>query len=163
MSENQKNNLTPDKEKIDKPITISFTKGYVEALEALDQRIREAKLKVSVFATQELVAVYWDIGFKIIEKQAKHSWRSKVVERLVKELRDAFFDVIGFSIGNVKCMAQIAKAYPDFLISQQAVGQISWGYNVLILRKLVTVKERLWCANKIIENYVDLRGIYLWI
>jgi predicted nuclease of restriction endonuclease-like (RecB) superfamily len=35
-------------------------------------------------------------------------------------------------------MVQFAKEYPEFAISQQVVGQIPWGHNILLLQKLET-------------------------
>jgi len=32
------------------------------------------------------IQLYWEIGTKIVEKQAKEGWRTKVIERLAKEL-----------------------------------------------------------------------------
>ena len=58
----------------------------------------------------------------------------------------------GFSLTNIKYMVQFAKEYPDFLISQQLVGRIPWGHNILLLQKIDNVEERLWYANKVIEN-----------
>ncbi|HAB99823.1 MAG TPA: hypothetical protein DCE71_08385 [Parachlamydiales bacterium] len=48
----------------------------------------------------------------------------------------------GFSLTNVKYMVLFAKAYPDFTISQQPVGQIPWGHNILLLQKLTSIEER---------------------
>lgn len=69
----------------------------------------------------------------------------------------------GFSITNVKYMAQFAKEYPDFLISQQAVGQIPWGHNIILLQKLKNIEERLWYAQKTIENGWSRNTLLIWI
>lgn len=44
-----------------------------------------------------------------------------------------------------------SKEYPEFTISQQVVGQIPWGHNILLLPKLETLQDRLWYAHKTIE------------
>lgn len=69
----------------------------------------------------------------------------------------------GFSRTNVKYMAQFAKEYPDFLIGQQAVGQIPWGHNMILLQKLTDTQERLWYANKTIENGWSRSTLLIWI
>jgi len=69
----------------------------------------------------------------------------------------------GFSLTNVKYMAQFAKEYPDFPISQQPVGQIPWGHNMLLMDKLKSVKERIWYAEKILENGWSRAILALWI
>lgn len=60
-------------------------------------------------------------------------------------------------------MAQFAKEYPDFLISQQVAGQIPWGHNMLLLDKIKSVKERLWYARKTIENGWSRAMLIIWI
>jgi predicted nuclease of restriction endonuclease-like (RecB) superfamily len=56
-----------------------------------------------------------------------------------------------------------AKAYPDFKIRQQPVAQIPWGHNILLLQKLETIDERLWYANKIIENSWSRNNLLHWV
>lgn len=49
-------------------------------------------------------------------------------------------------------MVHFAKEYPDLAIGQQVVGQIPWDHNILLLQKLEILQDRLWYANKTIEN-----------
>jgi predicted nuclease of restriction endonuclease-like (RecB) superfamily len=77
---------------------------------------------------------------------------AKTIENLAKDLKTSFPDMQGFSLRNLKYMVHFAKEYPDFAIGQQVVAQISWGHNILLLQKLNSSKDRLWYANKTIEN-----------
>ena len=45
-----------------------------------------------------------------------------------------------------------ALAYPDEEFVQQPVAQIPWGHNTVLLDKLSSPEERLWYAEKVIEN-----------
>jgi len=61
----------------------------------------------------------------------------------------------GLSITNLKYMRSFAQSWADFneaKIGQQAVDQIPWGRNIILLQKLKDSTERLWYANKTIEN-----------
>lgn len=69
----------------------------------------------------------------------------------------------GFSLTNIKYMIQFAKEYPDFKISQQLVGQIPWGHNILIIQKLNSLEEKLWYVKKTIENGWSRSVLDTWI
>jgi predicted nuclease of restriction endonuclease-like (RecB) superfamily len=105
---------------------IPHSKDYAATLAHLKNQILEAQLRASVSVNKELLRLYWNIGASILERQAKHGWGSKIVERLANDIRESFPAMKGFSLTNVKYMAQFAKEYPDFIISQTAVGQITW-------------------------------------
>jgi predicted nuclease of restriction endonuclease-like (RecB) superfamily len=49
-------------------------------------------------------------------------------------------------------MRSFAEAWPDQLIVQQAVGQLPWGHNLVLLSKLKTTDERLAYAQKTLEH-----------
>lgn len=49
-------------------------------------------------------------------------------------------------------MRAFAEAWPYEAIVQQAVGQLPWGHNLVLLDKLKSPDERLWYAAKAIEN-----------
>jgi predicted nuclease of restriction endonuclease-like (RecB) superfamily len=110
-----------------------LNKEYAKTLSDLKHQIQVAQLKAAVSVNRELICLYWNIGSSILEKQAKYEWGTKIVERLAHDLKDTFPAMKGFSLINIKYMAQFAKEYPDFLISQQAVGQIPWGHNIILL------------------------------
>jgi predicted nuclease of restriction endonuclease-like (RecB) superfamily len=56
----------------------------------------------------------------------------------------------GFSPRNLKYMRTFAEAWPDTPIVQQAVAQLPWGHNLVLLTKLETQEERRWYAQKAI-------------
>ncbi len=58
----------------------------------------------------------------------------------------------GLSTRNLKYMRAFAAAWPDKTIVQQRVSQIPWGSNIALLDKLNSPQERLWYAQKTIEN-----------
>jgi predicted nuclease of restriction endonuclease-like (RecB) superfamily len=58
----------------------------------------------------------------------------------------------GFSTRNLKYMRSFAEVWIDKQIVQQAVAQLPWGHNLVLLTKLKTKEERLAYAQKTIEN-----------
>ncbi|MGD7034108.1 PDDEXK nuclease domain-containing protein [Methylotuvimicrobium buryatense] len=96
------------------------------------------------------------MGSDILQCQAEQGWGSKVIERLAKDLSQAFPDLKGFSARNIKYMRAFAEAWPitsgSPSIVQQPVAQIPWGHNLVLLSKLKTSEQRLWYARKTIEH-----------
>ena len=100
---------------------------------------------------RQLVLLYWQIGRDILERQGREGWGMKVIERFSQDLRNAFPEMKGFSRANLLYMRAFAEAWPDPQIVQQAVGQLPWGHNLLLLSKLKTSDLRLTCATRPIE------------
>ncbi len=140
-----------------------ITKGYKIFLKEIKERILSSQVKAALALNRELMTLYWEIGSKILLKQKSEGWGAKTVENLAKDLKSAFPSLKGFSLTNIKYMVQFAKEYPDFIISQQLVGQIPWGHNILLLQKLTTIEERLWYANKTIENGWSRNVLLHWL
>jgi len=67
-------------------------------------------------------------------------------------LRQAFPAMKGFSPRNLKYMRAFAEAWPDEAIVQQAVAQLPWGHNLVLLDKLPGPETRRWYAAKAIEH-----------
>ena len=61
---------------------------------------------------------------------------AKVIERLAHDLRVAFPDMKGFSRANLMYMRAFAGAWPEAEMVQQAVGQLPWGHNLVLLARL---------------------------
>lgn len=139
------------------------TKEYKIFLKEIKERILSSQVKAALAVNRELLTRYWEIGFKILLKQKSERWGAKTVENLAKDLKSAFQSMKGFSLTNIKYMVQFAKEYPDFTISQQPVGQIPWGHNILFLQKLTSIEERLWYANKTIENGWSRNVLLHWL
>ena len=93
--------------------------------------------------------LYHSIGEVI---NAHKTWGSKFVENLAADIKLSFPDATGYSVRNLKYMAKFAAAYPGDEFVQQAVAQIPWGHNVVLMDKLSKSEERLWYAERSAEN-----------
>ncbi len=126
--------------------------GYADWLADLKIRIHTAQQRATLAVNRELVLLYWQIGRDILERQAKQGWGAKVIERLGHDLRTAFPDMKGFSRANLMYMRAFADAWPDAEIVQQAVGQLPWGHNLVLLTKLKTPQARLAYAQRAVQH-----------
>lgn len=126
--------------------------GYALWLDELKGRIHGAQQRAALAVNRELVQLYWQIGRDILQRQATQGWGSKVIERLAHDLRVAFPGMKGFSRANLMYMRAFAEAWPDAAIVQQAVGQLPWGHNLVLLSKLKASEIRLAYAQAAIEH-----------
>jgi predicted nuclease of restriction endonuclease-like (RecB) superfamily len=137
----------------DKPIALMPPPaGYADWLTELKVKIHNAQQRATLAVNRELVLLYWQIGRDILERQANQGWGAKVIERLARDLLTAFPTMKGFSRSNLLYMRAFAEAWPDAQIVQQAVGQLPWGHNLVLLTKLKDSQERLAYAKKTLEN-----------
>lgn len=135
-----------------KPSFLSSPDNYASFFNDLKQRIRQAQVKAALAVNQELLLLYWQIGTEILERQQAERWGSKIIDRLAKDLKQEFPDMNGFSRSNLKYMRLFAQSYAEEQISQGALGQIPWYHNIALLEKLKDAEQRLWYAQKTIEN-----------
>lgn len=126
--------------------------GYADWLAELKQRIHAAQQRATLAVNRELVLLYWQIGQDILARQASQGWGSKVVDRLARDLRNAFPDMKGFSPRNLKYMRAFAEAWPDGEFVQAALAQLPWYHQLALLDKLQTAEERQWYAAHALEN-----------
>ncbi len=101
---------------------------------------------------QELVLLYWDIGKSILDKQEQEGWGKKVIQQISKDLAHAFPEMKGFSERNLDYMRTLARLWPDRQITQQLVAKLPWGHNTVLMDKISNDSDRLWYAQKSIEN-----------
>ncbi len=136
-----------------RPISLSAPpEGYLDWLLELKTRIHNAQQRATLAVNRELVLLYWQIGQDILTRQAAQGWGAKVITRLAQDLRNAFPEMKGFSPRNLKYMRAFAQAWPDEAIVQQAVAQLPWGHNLVLLESLSTATERHWYAAKALEH-----------
>ena len=126
--------------------------GYSDWLAALKLRIHTAQQRAALAVNRELVLLYWQIGRDILERQATQGWGAKVIERLAHDLRVDFPDMKGFSRANLMYMRAFAEAWPDAAIVQQAVGQLPWGHNLVLLTRLKDLRMRLAYAQRAVQH-----------
>ena len=137
----------------EKPVRMTAPpEGYADWLADLKGRIHVAQQRATLAVNRELVLLYWQIGRDILTRQAQQGWGAKVIERLSQDLRTAFPEMKGFSRANLMYMRAFAEAWPDAEIVQQAVGQLPWGHNLVLLTRLKDARQRLAYAQSAIQH-----------
>ena len=134
------------------PEIVPVPTDYAAWLTELKTRIRAAQQRASLAVNRELVLLYWQIGRDILARQDREGWGAKVIERLAQDLRNAFPNMKGFSRANLMYMRAFAEAWPAGEIVQQAVGQLPWGHNLVLLTKLKSPEQRLNYAQRAIDH-----------
>ncbi|MBX9830527.1 PDDEXK nuclease domain-containing protein [Candidatus Babeliales bacterium] len=147
---------------------LSTISNYASFLEQLKNRVSQAQLKASLAANSELIQLYWDLGKSIVEKQEIEGWGAHTIEKLSKDLQNAFPGIQGFSKINFFRMRAFFISYrkvsqPVTLFNELPVAKIPWGHNVLIIIKCKDVQERLWYANQAIAHGLSRAALENWI
>ncbi len=115
---------------------------YINFLNEIKSRIVTARIQAIRSVNKELIKLYWDIGKAVVQRQKKYKWGDNIVEALARDLRAAFPQVHGFSERNVWNMRRLYEEYKNKPFLQQAVAEIPWGHNLLIMEKVFGDKER---------------------
>ena len=105
-----------------------------------------------VQANVGMVELYWNIGNEILRRQQNEGWGARVIDLLSKDIKDALPGTGGFSPKNLKYMRKFAELWPDSQFVQQPVAQLPWRSNILLMDRLPDEQDRLWYAQKAVEN-----------
>jgi predicted nuclease of restriction endonuclease-like (RecB) superfamily len=97
---------------------------YAPLLAEIKARIRTAQVKAALAANAELVLLYWQMGQRIAEIQAKEGWGAGVIPRLAADLHAEFPEMRGFSERNIGYMIRFAHEYGEPPILQQAAAKL---------------------------------------
>lgn len=134
------------------PIISEMSDTYLSFIDNIKNEIKKQRLSVVLSANASMICLYWNIGKAILNKQAEEGWGSKVIDRISKDINDAFPDMTGFSPRNIKYMRKFAEVWNDYEIMQRTAAQIPWRSNILLMDKLSNQDERVWYAQKTLEN-----------
>jgi len=115
---------------------------YINFLENVKSRVLSARISTARKINENLVKLYWDIGKMIVEKQMNEGWGKSVVEKLSKDLKKEYPGETGFSARNLWDMKRFYEQYIDYKNLRQAVAEIPWGHNLLIMNKISDYNAR---------------------
>ncbi|MEI8247601.1 MAG: PDDEXK nuclease domain-containing protein [Lentisphaerota bacterium] len=127
--------------------------SYLHWIKELKQQISVARHQAALTLNSALIELYWHIGGNIILKEKQVEWGAAFIDRLSRDLTDAFPDMKGFSRRNLYAIRQWYLFYSvRFQFVPQAVAQIPWGHNRLVISKVKDVDEALWYCGASIAN-----------
>lgn len=144
---------------------------YQEWLTTIKQRVVSARLRVALAANSELIALYYELGAQIADREAQAQWGSGFIDAFSKDLQQTFPDIGGFSSKNLRYCRAFFRFYCDPAIWQQAVAkltntpwagvdrelatllaQIPWGHNIHIFTKCSSVAEASFYLSQTLEQ-----------
>ena len=86
--------------------SLHLDEDYSLWLAELKIRYRNAQLKAAVKVNSEKLQYNWQLGAEIVEKKAEERWGARIVERLSRDLQNAFPNAEGFTARNLWHMKQ---------------------------------------------------------
>jgi predicted nuclease of restriction endonuclease-like (RecB) superfamily len=138
-------------------------KFYLNTLEEIKKRIRDAQVKSILSVNSEMICMYWDIGEIIYNRQKKEGWGAKTIFKLSNDIHNEIPEIKGFSERNIKFMVQLYKEYvvkysigkqpvSQLEKRKQIVSQIPWGHNILLMQRISDMSIRFWYMEQILMN-----------
>ncbi len=108
--------------------------SYNSTLESIKERIYQSQYKAMQAVNKKLIALYWDIGQMIVEKQEKEKWGKSVVEQLSMDIQIEFPGIQGFTPRNFWHMRSFYLTYKDDEKLKPLVSEIGWSHNIKIMQ-----------------------------
>ncbi|MFN9708983.1 MAG: YhcG family protein [Burkholderiales bacterium] len=144
---------------------------YQDWLKTIRQRIHATRMKVALAANSELIALYYELGAQIVDREARAQWGSAFIDAFSHDLKQAFPDIGGFSSKNLRYCRAFFRFYCAPGIWQQAVAKlpdmpwygvdgelvtvlprIPWGHNIQIFTKCDNVAEARFYIDQTLEQ-----------
>ena len=144
---------------------------YQDWLKTIKQKIHATRMKVALAANGELIALYYEIGAQIVDRESHAQWGSGFIDAFSHDLRAAFPDLGGFSSKNLRYCRAFFRFYCDPAIWQQAVAKlrdtpwagtetelsallasIPWGHTIQIFTKCSSVAEARYYIEQTLEQ-----------
>lgn len=149
------------------PDTFSI-ESYGHFLREIKEKIRSSQIKAAAAINKELIQLYWDLGKNISYRQKLENWGNSIIEKIAQDLENSFPGIKGFSRANLFRMKRFYQSYEKVA---QAVRQfdelplfsIPWGHNITLFEKIESLEERLWYAQKTIDNGWSRNVLNVWI
>jgi predicted nuclease of restriction endonuclease-like (RecB) superfamily len=108
---------------------------YFQLVKEIKERIKSAQYEALKAVNKELIALYWDIGRMIVERQKGKTWGKSIVDQLAKDLQKEFPGISGFSSSNLWRMHNFYEYYAKNEKLAQLVREIGWGHNMVIMEQ----------------------------
>ena len=132
---------------------ISFDNDYRNFLLDLKEKVRRTQLKASMAANSVLIDFYWELGKEIVRLETGNHWGTKLIEQLSIDLKLEFSQIKGFSRRNLYAIRQWYLFYSSrYEFVPQAVAQLPWGHQRLIINKIKDVELAIKYADACCEN-----------
>lgn len=111
----------------------SDTASYADLVVSIKERILKSQYEALKAVNKELIALYWDIGKSIVEKQNEFGWGKSIVKNLADDLQKEFVGIKGFSAQNLWNMRLFYLKYKENEKLQTLSREIGYSDNVAFL------------------------------
>ena len=125
---------------------------YPELLDSVVGHISTGSRRAYLAVNRELIATYWAIGHEILTRMREEGWGTRVVHRLSADIKNRFPEARGYSPRNLRYMRSFAEAWPDQAMLQQPVATLPWRQQIALLEKLQRTDQRLWYADRALQE-----------
>ncbi len=125
---------------------------YYDDFSKIVEMIETRRNNVYKKVNEELIELYWDVGFFVSKKIQNNIWGSKVVDSLAEFIKNKYPTLKGFSRPGIYRMKQFYETYKDDEIVSPLVRQLSWTNNLLILSGNKSKEEREFYIKMAIKN-----------
>lgn len=126
---------------------------YKDWINNLKGKVQSTQSKVALSVNQTVLELYWEIGKEIEIKLKSANWGTKIIDQISIDLMLEFPNIKGFSKRNIYAMRQWYSFYSQVSsFVPQAVAQIPWGHNRLIISKIKDIDEALFYINETKHN-----------
>lgn len=108
-----RNGMGKNKDGVIFPVAPNFSEmsdAYLKFIEDVKAEIQRQRISIVLNANSSMICLYWNIGRAILKKQEEEGWGAKVIDRMAKDLKDAFPEMSGFSPRNIKYMRSLQRA-----------------------------------------------------
>ena len=127
---------------------------YQTLLSEIKNRIHTAQYDALRAVNKELLALYWDIGRMITDRQQGKTWGKAVVEQLSGDLQNEFPGISGFSASSLWRMKNFYETYASCKKLAPLVREIAWSHNIIILERCRDMLQR--------EFYIRMTHKFGW-
>jgi predicted nuclease of restriction endonuclease-like (RecB) superfamily len=100
---------------------------YPALLKEITERIRQGQFRAIMAVNAELLALYWDVGRIVAERQGEEGWGAGIIPRLAKDIRNDLPEVKGFSERNIGRMLAFYREYSRLQILPPPVAKLEVG------------------------------------
>lgn len=153
---------------------------YASLLADIRRRVQLSRTRAWMSVNAELIALYWEVGRLVDERQRREGWGARVIPRLSHDLRSDFPDETGFSERNIKRMLAFYREYAGAELVPQAVASppgsrgradaddlvpqavapvpaallvaVPWGHHDLLMTRVKDLGTRAWYMRASVEN-----------
>lgn len=128
---------------------------YKQWVVGLKKQIRAVQIKASMSVNEEMLRLYWNIGFDISSKNIDKFYGSNFFENLSRDLKTDFPNVLGFSQTNLKYMKRFYEFYSSPQIRhklgdefESILFSIPWRHHIEIFTRSKSLDEALFFIQK---------------